>query len=146
VKPHKTSTVKIMITDDSSLMRRLLREMFQKLGAATVECADGEEAIELYRAERPDWVVMDIQMKRLDGLSATRRIKEKFPEAMVVVLTQFDSSQLRREARAAGAAAYLLKEELGQLRSLARGIGKDYLPPTSRERPDRGEKPSSGKS
>jgi DNA-binding NarL/FixJ family response regulator len=58
---------------------------------------------------------MDIKMKDVDGLAATRQIKAAFPEARIVMVTSFDEQSLRDEARLAGACGYVLKESLGDL-------------------------------
>lgn len=66
----------------------------------------------------PDLVLMDIAMKGMDGLSATARIRSAFPEAHVLMLTQYDDPDLRLAARECGAEAYLLKDDLSQLKKV----------------------------
>ena len=79
------------------------------------ECGDGEEAVALYAAERPDWVLMDIRMPRMDGLKAACQIRADFPQAKIVFVTDYDDPDLRAEARSLGAIAYVLKENLRSL-------------------------------
>ena len=86
--------MKIMIVDDHPEMRRLLRSALSHL-ADIRECGDGGEAIAAFAQERPDWTVMDVGMKGIDGLEATRRIKASFPDARILVLTQHDSPGVR---------------------------------------------------
>lgn len=76
------------------------------------EATDGEMALSLVRQERPDVVVMDIAMRRLDGLEATSQIKRKWPETKVVVLTHLTDDNTRREAFEKGADAFLDKRDM----------------------------------
>ena len=108
--------MKLMIVDDHRGMRQTLRRLLATAHDEICECSDGDEAIEAYRRFRPDWVLMDIVMKDLDGISATRRITASFSDARVIVLTEHDSSQFRRAAGAAGACGFVLKENLLELR------------------------------
>jgi DNA-binding NarL/FixJ family response regulator len=87
------------------------------------EAADGVEALELMRAHPADVVVIDIDMPRLDGIGATERILEEFPETVVIVLSGAGRASDVEAARAAGARAYLAKDallELGALLSASR--------------------------
>ena len=106
--------MKIMIVDDHPEMRRLLRSALSHL-ADIRECGDGSEAITAFAQERPDWTVMDVGMKGIDGLEATRRIKASFPDARILVLTQHDSPGVRQAARDAGASAFLSKDQLTEI-------------------------------
>ncbi len=72
--------------------------------------ADGEQAIEFARRYRPDVILMDLQMPRVDGIAATQRILREFPQTNIVVLTTFETNDLIFEAVSAGAKAYLLKD------------------------------------
>ncbi len=82
------------------------------------ECSDGEGAVALIDRQRPDIVLMDIKMAAMDGITATRAIKEKDPEAYVVIVTEYDDPKLRDEARRAGASEYVLKENLLELQNV----------------------------
>lgn len=107
--------MKIMIVDDHSGFRQVVRTMIQSTGAEIVECEDGAQALKQYPSCRPDLVLMDIEMRGLDGLQATARIKASFPTARILMLTQYDDPELRVAARKAGATGYLLKDNLSQL-------------------------------
>ncbi|MCQ6497946.1 response regulator transcription factor, partial [Vibrio parahaemolyticus] len=72
--------------------------------------ADGEQAIEFARRYRPDVILMDLQMPRVDGIAATQRILRELPQTHIVVLTTFETNDLIFEAVSAGAKAYLLKD------------------------------------
>ena len=106
-----------MIVDDNADMRRLIRN-FLPDGHDIVECADGAEAIANYESRQPDWVTMDIRMPVLDGLAATARIKSSFPQARIIMVTEFTNDGLREAARKAGAQDYILKEDLSPLRHI----------------------------
>lgn len=104
-----------MIVDDHAAFRQVVKAQLQTIGAQCVECEDGQDALEQYPAFRPDFVLMDIAMKGLDGLSATAQIKARFPDARILMLTEYDDLDLRAAARQAGACGYVLKEDLSHL-------------------------------
>lgn len=109
--------------EDNYQMRRLIKRIVGDTAAAIFECGDGSEAMAAYRAHQPDWVLMDIEMKRLDGISATRQIKAAFPDARIVIVSQYDHPDWRDEARSAGACQYVLKENLLALRGILQSPG-----------------------
>lgn len=117
--------MRLLIVEDNYQMRRLIKRIVGDTAESIVECGDGSEALAAYEAHRPDWVLMDIEMKRLDGISATRQIKAAFPEARVVIVTEYDHPDWRDEARAAGACQYVLKENLLELRVILQSPGGD---------------------
>ncbi len=87
------------------------------------EAADGVEAVEKARARRPDVVLMDIQMPRMNGIAATRTIRQERPQTAVVVLTTYDTDDIVFDAIAAGAQAYLLKDaEEKEILETIRGV------------------------
>jgi two-component system response regulator DegU len=104
-----------MIADDHAAFRQVAKTMLKPLGAEVLECQDGQEAVEQFAHARPDFVLMDVAMQPLDGLRATAQIKARFPEARIIILTQYDDADLRAAANQAGACAYLLKEDLSAL-------------------------------
>ncbi len=110
--------MKILIAEDNPAMRALIKQICQGVTQGFLECDNGLDAIALYEAARPDWVLMDIVMPELDGLKATARLKEVFPEARVIVLTQFDTAEYRAAACRAGARHFLCKDRLRQLPEL----------------------------
>jgi CheY-like chemotaxis protein len=107
--------LKIMIVDDHPEMRRLLRRMLSDLSRDITECANGVEALAAFAEYRPDWTIMDVTMQGMDGLEATRRIKRKFPDARVLILTQHDSPKIRQAAMEAGALAFVSKDNLSEI-------------------------------
>ena len=82
------------------------------------ECENGETALAAYQTHKPDVVLMDIDLGEMDGITATRHITTADPTAYVVIVTNFDESDLREAAREAGARGYVLKENLQELRRL----------------------------
>jgi len=110
-----------MIVDDHAEMRTLIRSLLRGVAQEFVECAGGAEAVATFPAERPDWTLMDVVMPSFDGLAATRQIKAQFPEARILVITQHQSLRLRDSARAAGATAFLSKDELAQVEGILTG-------------------------
>ena len=79
------------------------------------ECSDGAQANASYAEHQPDWVLMDVTMPGLDGISATREIRSSHPTARIIIVTNHESAAMRKEAQSAGAYGYLLKENLLEL-------------------------------
>ena len=102
--------MRILLADDHRILRDGIRRGLEAAGEEVVgEAANGEEAVELTRATKPDVVLMDLSMPVLDGVAATRRINEEMPLTKVVVLTMNDDPQRTRAAIGAGAVGYLTK-------------------------------------
>ena len=102
--------MRLLLADDHQILRDGLRRSLEAAGATVVGEADnGEEAIELAAAARPDIVIMDLSMPVLDGVAATERISAGLPDVKVVVLTMHDDPARTRAALDAGAVAYLTK-------------------------------------
>ena len=116
-----TARGKFLIVDDHAAFRQTLRAFLPD--STVLECADGREVLALYAAERPDWVLMDIQMPGLDGLTATRRLKEKFPVARIIIVTNHAGEELRVAAREAGADGFVHKENLEELPAMIQTKG-----------------------
>src|SRR5262245_31303659 len=113
-----SAPLRILIADDHEPFRAMLKSMLGTLGAEIVECRDGREAVQRFSEFAPDWVLMDIEMPQLDGLSATRQITALSPQARVVMVSNYDDADLRAEAGRAGAAAYFRKDNLLELPGL----------------------------
>jgi CheY-like chemotaxis protein len=111
----------ILIADDNHSMRKMIRSLVQDLDSEILECADGSEAIRLYEQHRPGWVLMDVSMHPVDGITATREITGRFPGSRVVIITQHDDAETRRGAFEAGAFEFFGKDDLLPIRALIRG-------------------------
>jgi DNA-binding NarL/FixJ family response regulator len=107
-------TPKVLIVDDEVdvcwLVAFVLRQ--DPNLAVAGEAIDGEMALSLVRQERPDVVLMDVMLPRLDGIEATRRIKREWPDTKVLVLTNLTDNFTRREAFETGADAFLSKRDI----------------------------------
>lgn len=102
-------TTRVVIAEDEALIRLDLKEMLEEEGYSVVgEAGDGEEAVELARKHRPDLVILDVKMPKLDGISAAEKIAEE-SIAPVLMLTAFSQRDIVEQGRDAGAMAYLVK-------------------------------------
>jgi two-component system response regulator DegU len=111
----------LMIVDDNKKMREMIKKIIChkfKVNISIIECSNGQEAIEFYDEYRPDWVLMDIEMKPLNGLSTTAEIIAAHPEAKVVIVTQYNETEFREAANTAGACAYVLKDNLLEITNI----------------------------
>jgi two-component system, response regulator PdtaR len=109
VPPPRSSPLRVLIAEDEAIIRLDLREMLQEDGFEVVgEAADGEQAVALATELRPDLVICDVKMPRMDGIAAAALIVGR-RIAPVVMLTAFSQRDLIERARDAGAMAYLIK-------------------------------------
>ena len=113
--------MKLLIIDDNQEMRQEIKYLVADFADEIHECGDGSDALTAYERHRPDWVLMDIVMKQVDGLEATRLIKSFWPEAKIVIVTSYDDNDLKKAARSAGAYEYVLKDNLLDLRRVLLG-------------------------
>jgi DNA-binding NarL/FixJ family response regulator len=109
-----TKRLRILVADDHEIVRRGIRgQLRAKRGWIIVgEATNGREAVEKASKLKPDVVIVDISMPDLDGLQATRQIRERAPSTEVVVLTMHESDQMVRRVLEAGARGYVLKSDL----------------------------------
>ncbi len=127
--------IRVVIAEDHALVREGTRQILEDHPGIEVagEAANGEEAVALVTRLRPDVVLMDIAMPRLNGIEATRLIKREAPATSVLILTAYDDDQYIFALLDAGAAGYLLKNVRGE--ELARAVravaeGESVLHPT----------------
>lgn len=104
--------IRLLVVDDHEIVRASIATMLGRTKGLEVagQAADGLEALEKVRELHPDVVLMDMQMPRLNGVEATRRIKAEFPQVQVLVLTTYDDDELIWGGIQAGAKGYLLKD------------------------------------
>lgn len=142
--------IRILIADDHTLVRESLVGLLQAEGDVQVvaQAADGIETVEKAIATRPDIVVADLSMPRLNGIEVVRRLKEALPNTRVLVLTMHQEDEYVLQAVRAGASGYLVKDSaaaelLAAVRSLQAGRGH-FGPQAARiladqlQNPDRG--------
>jgi two-component system, NarL family, response regulator NreC len=103
--------IRIAIADDHDVVRSGLRALLRTSADFSVvgEACDGEEAVRLAEKVRPDVMVMDISMPNLDGIAATKLIKERFPDVKVIILTVHEDEEYAFQVLRAGASGYVLK-------------------------------------
>jgi DNA-binding NarL/FixJ family response regulator len=109
--------MKLLIVEDQAEMRQELKLLLSDLGEV-YECSDGAEASSAYAQYQPDVVLMDIRMKQMNGIAATRALKALYPEARIAILTGYDDAELREAAQRAGACGYVLKDNLAEVRQI----------------------------
>ncbi|MEO8072829.1 MAG: response regulator transcription factor [Acidobacteriota bacterium] len=108
--------MKILIVEDNTQTIQHLRLWLGDLASEIIECEDGAEALECYRKCFPDWVLMDWEMKRMDGLTATREIISAYPAAKILIVTLHNKNELQTAAEKAGACGFICKDNLQTLR------------------------------
>jgi DNA-binding NarL/FixJ family response regulator len=108
---------RILLVDDHGLIRQVIGAMLEGYPAVSIvgEAADGLEAIYLAAVLRPDGIIMDINMPKIDGIEATKRIKAAQPRIRIIGLSVIDDEHVRQAMITAGAEAVLLKDETHQL-------------------------------
>ena len=126
--------LRILLVDDHALVRAGMRSLLHDIADIEVvaEASDGAEALTAAEHERPDVVLMDIAMKGMNGLEAAARLRERQPEAKIIILSMHTSEEYVLLALRAGAAAYLIKDSATSelefaLKSVMRG--ETYLSP-----------------
>jgi len=102
--------IRVLIVDDAIFMRQQLKEVFAKLGVEVVgEASDGSECLEKYTVLKPDFVTMDITMENMDGITALKLLKEKYPEARVVMISSMGQQEKFIDSIQAGAFDFIVK-------------------------------------
>jgi DNA-binding NarL/FixJ family response regulator len=108
--------IKVLLVDDQPLARAGLRRILEPQEDITIvgECEDGDQVIAAVERWRPNVVVMDVRMRRMDGAEATRRLRHQADSPPVLVLTTFDDDDTVAAALGAGAAGFILKDAPGE--------------------------------
>ena len=119
---------KVLIADDHEVVRDGLKNILVSSGTMAIvgEANDGHEAISLYDKLRPDVVIMDISMPNMNGIEATKKIKDRFPDARILILTMHDNQEYLNQVIRSGAHGFVLKntdkdELLDAVKTVAEG-------------------------
>jgi len=112
----RSKPIRLVIADDHAVVRQALRLMLEMDDDMSVvgEAVDGAEAVSLTQGLKPDLVLMDIRMEGMDGVEATRRLRQVAPNVPVLVLTGFGEDQILLKAVEAGACGFLLKDSTAE--------------------------------
>ena len=107
---------RVLLVDDHAMVRQGLRAILDHYPDLSIigEAADGREAVSIARKRTPDVILMDINMPRMDGIEATKRIKQDQPETVIIAVSVNDTPHLRESMQKAGASAFVSKEEAGE--------------------------------
>ncbi len=110
--------MKIMIVDDNAGMREMIRDTVHREGDIVLECSDGAEAVAEYAGFMPDIVLMDIEMKGMDGFTASEYIIQQFPNARFIFVTSHNTSAFRIKAKQLKSIGFITKDNLSELNQL----------------------------
>lgn len=127
--------ISVLIVDDHTLFRKGIRKLLESLDSTNIvgEASDGLEALKKVAELSPNVVLMDISMKEMNGLDATREIKIRYPQTAVLLLTMHDNEEHLKQSLEYGASGYLLKDASAQelyLAIEAAHRGETYLSPS----------------
>ena len=115
--------LKLLIAEDQAALQRMIHIVVDGLASEVRDCVSAGDLEQTYAAWKPDFVLIDTEMKTLDAFSAMRSIKGVNPSAKVIIVSGYHSAEMREAAMKAGALAYVMKEdllEIGRLLELHR--------------------------
>lgn len=107
--------MKLLIVEENPGLRRFLLTLLESSGAELCECTEGTQALSLCALEQPDWVVLDLNLARADGLRLVPQLRRACTQARVLLMADEDDDWLRVQATQAGASHLLTKERLLEL-------------------------------
>jgi DNA-binding NarL/FixJ family response regulator len=119
--------LKFLIVDDSARMRRCIVD-FLPATVEKIECANGDKALAAFVKHQPDWVLMDIEMKPMDGLTAAGQIRAEWPKAKIIFVTSYDQPRFRDAASQLKVEGYVLKDNLEQINHIVGGHSRSKQP------------------
>ncbi len=104
--------MKLLIVDDNPSIRFIIKKMCSDLFTEIIECEDGDEAIQITNEEKPDWIIMDFKMKRMDGITAAGKIISSYTDIKIIIVSQFNDESLKEASYKSGAIDFVEKENL----------------------------------
>jgi len=107
--------MKLMIVEENHKMCDLLKTLFRRNFDGFIECDNVKDILNTYKASRPDWVFIDLDVKESDGIAATRLLRQSFPGARILVFSDYGDDNLRCDASLAGASGYVMKDNLQEI-------------------------------
>ena len=107
-----------MVVDDNKRMREVIKDTLSVIPCSIIEYSNGKDAVHGYSQSSPDWVLMDVMMKPMSGITALTEIKKKHPEAKVIMVTNSVEEEVSSASFKAGAIAFVRKESLSILPDL----------------------------
>ena len=107
--------MKLLIVDDNENIRSMLKDILKNIFDEFVEHDDGQYAELICEKERPDFILMDVKMKTMDGITATKNILSQNSKAKIIIISQYNDEQIINDAYAAGAVKFFSKENLLKL-------------------------------
>jgi CheY-like chemotaxis protein len=110
--------MKILIADDNAKTRNYIKKILGNSDHEFIEVNNGKDAVSAFIDHKPEVVLMDIKMEEMDGIEASRMIRQHFQDTKLIIITDYYDKQFREEAKAVGAANYLIKDNLLDLRKL----------------------------
>lgn len=117
--------MKLLIVEDNFKMREMMKSIFRIEFNEIKECEDGSDVMSAYSHFKPDWVFMDIEMKNLDGITASKKIMSTFPDAKIIIVTNHDNKEFKKDAKSAGVREYVLKENLSDIFEIIKSESKN---------------------
>lgn len=116
ISSNEKQKIRVAVVDDHDMVRRGLASYLKITGDIQLvgEAADGEQALQVCESQKPDVVLMDLVMPRMNGIEAIHHIHERFPDIRVIALTSFQDRDMVQEALREGAISYLLKNVTGE--------------------------------
>ncbi len=111
-----------MIVEDNLNFREMVKNLFQESFSDIYETSSGSEAVEKYKTNLPDLVFMDVNIEGLDGIKTTKKILIEYPQAKIVMVSQYDNLKITKAAIDAGAIDYITKDNLSKLFEIVKNM------------------------
>jgi two-component system, NarL family, response regulator DegU len=119
--------MKFLIVDDNAKMREIIRITLCNEEDSVLECSDGNEALKMYSDNMPDLVLMDIQMKAMNGMLASAKILDSYPDSKIIILTDHDTPTFRMAAKDIGVLAFFSKEDLFKVKDFINSFNNKQM-------------------